>query len=171
MFYRVLSHRDINRAFKGYVCKCMNVIALAVSFVPRCYRWWGWAQSGRYEAAPMIILVVHRLIEPCLCVLLFGHCTCEKCSCPWHVLHATASSCPGNTGFPAPISGKSLSPAPFNPTAGMHPHPIAVGRESGGLLSAFFPQIPLDRWGTVVGKTAQDPRKGESLETEIPGAL
>ena len=73
-------------------------------------------------------------------------------------------------GFPAPVSGKSPSPAPVNPMAGTHPDPIAVGREIGGLRSAFSPKI-LDRWGTVVGETAQDPRKGKLPETEIPGAL
>lgn len=74
MFYWVLSHRDINRAFKRYICKCTNVISLAVSFVPLCYGWWGWAQSRRDEAAPMVMLIVHRLIEPCACVFLFEHC-------------------------------------------------------------------------------------------------
>lgn len=75
MFYGVLSPRDINRAFKRYICKCTNIISLAVSFVPCCYGWWGWDESRRDEAAPMIILIVHRLIKPCVCVFLFEHCT------------------------------------------------------------------------------------------------
>lgn len=58
-------------------------------------------------------------------------------------------------GFPTPVRSKSLSPAPFKPTAGMHLEPIAVGRGIGGLLSAFPHPIPLE-WG----KTALAARKG-----------
>lgn len=113
MFYWVLSHRAINRAFKGYICKCMNIIALAVSFVPRCYGWWGWAQSRRYEAAPIIILVVHRLVEPLsLCISVQAlhvwemplPLTCIRCCC---LLLPREYGIPCSSQWQIPVSSSS----------------------------------------------------------------
>lgn len=72
--------------------------------------------------------------------VLLGHCMYERCFCLWHVLGAAAAFFLGNMRFPAPVSSKSLSPAPLNTMAGTYPDPVAVDREIGDLLFAFFPQ-------------------------------
>lgn len=107
------------------------------------------------EAAPVMISIVQRLIEPYLCVFLLGHCMCERGFCPCILL-------PRECGVPffhrQQISVSSSS----QPNGRTHPDATPVGRDIGGLLSAFSSlKVLLDWRGTAVGKTARDP--------EIPG--
>lgn len=136
MFYWVLSHRDINRAFKGYIWKLVNVIALAVSFVPGCYGWQGWAQSRSYEAAPAIILIIWRLIEHCVCGFLFGHSMCEGHSCPWRASCAPPAQGLGDSLLLSVVSPQFQSSPP---KAGICPELAAVRRGIGGPPLCLFP--------------------------------
>lgn len=161
MFYWVLSHRDINRAFKGYIWKLVNVIALAVSFVPGCYGWQGWAQSRSYEAAPAIILITWRLIERCVCGFLFGHSMCEGHSCPWR-----ASCAPPAQGLGDSLLLSVVSPQfqLLSPQSRNLPWACCCQKRNRGPPSQPFPPTNLlDPWGTVV----ETQRKGSFQRREF----
>lgn len=80
------------------------------------------------------------------------------------VLHI-AFSCPGITGFPASVGGKSASPAPLHPVAGTCPGLVVLAGELGTSSLLF----PLGQWSTVGGKTIWDPKKGGFSERKVPG--